>query len=271
MISLLSTERVWLMEPSAYLQLAALVRPADIPAEVPSAVTPGIQIEDGLATVSIKGTMMRQAPAILRRVMSTCGVDFCETAALVKDLRALREDPSVKAVLLDIDSPGGTVNGTPELAAAIRGLSREKYVYAYTSGLACSAAYWAAAQCDGIYAAPSARVGSIGVLMPMIDSSAAYAEAGLRVEVFAAGKYKSTGVSGTSLSDEQRELLQQQVDDTWAQFKEEVVRRRKGVDAANMEGQTFTGTAARRNGLVDACCNSLEELQAKLRTRHCMA
>ncbi len=87
-------------------------------------------------------------------------------------MRPVQRD-DIKAVFLDIDSPGGTVAGTPELAAAVASLNERKPVYAFSSGLMCSAAYWIASQARAIYATPSAQVGSIGVVQAVIDNSAA--------------------------------------------------------------------------------------------------
>ena len=85
------------------------------------------------------------------------------------------------AVILDIDSPGGTVAGTPELGAAVAALNGQKPVYAFSSGLMCSAAYWIASQAEAIYATPSARVGSIGVVQTVIDNSARLHAEGIKV------------------------------------------------------------------------------------------
>lgn len=268
MITHITTERIWLLEPDAYFQLAALPMPGTLP-DMPRSASHADVYQDGaLATVPIHGTMFRSLPESASRVLHALGVEFSETANVAKTLKRLETDPSVQVVLLDIDSSGGTVNGTPELANAVRHLSKHKFVYAYTAGLACSAAYWVASQCDGIYAAPSARVGSVGVILPVVDSKEAYAQKGLHMDVFAAGRYKSTGMSGTSLSGEQRELLQRQVENTWADFKAAVTRRRRTIAPEHLEGQTFTGTQARQFGLVDACADNLESVQQKLLARH---
>ena len=87
------------------------------------------------------------------------------------------------------------------------------------------------------------------------------------MEVFSAGKYKSTGMDGTSLTEEQRDRLTQQVNATWARFKQAVTRRR-AIAEADMEGQSFYGTDARDKRLVDACAGSLAAVQAKLIARH---
>jgi len=135
----------------------------------------------------------------------------------------------VQAVFLDMDSPGGTVNGTPELAALVADVSKAKYTYAFTDGQMCSAAYWIASQSDAVFATPSARVGSIGVLLPMLDESKAFEQAGIKDELFAAGKYKSVGVPGLLLTDEQRAWLQSDVDKIYADFKAAVLARGRRI------------------------------------------
>ena len=225
------------------------------------------ELREGLATISIHGTMLRQVSPRQKIVSALFGVKLCsmeDTSAAILQAAA---DSSVHTILLDIDSPGGTVNGTPELAQVVRSVAKDKHVYAFTAGQCCSAAYWVASQADVIYSAPSATVGSIGVILPVVDSSALYDRSGLKMEVFAAGKYKSTGMEGTSLTDEQRARLNQQVNATWARFKHAVTRRR-AIDEADMEGQNFYGTDARDKKLVDACALSLSAVQAKLINRH---
>jgi len=81
---------------------------------------------------------------------------------IMEAVNAAAVRPDVQAVFLDIDSPGGSVSGTPELAQAVSDLCKAKYTYAFSGGQMCSAAYWVASQCDAIYVSPSARVGSIG-------------------------------------------------------------------------------------------------------------
>lgn len=176
-------------------------------------------------------------------------------------------DRSVGAILLDIDSPGGSINGTPELAAAVRNAAARKPVYAFSAGMMCSAAYWVGSQADVLYAAPSARVGSIGVLLPVVDRSEAFEKAGVKVEVFAAGKFKGAGVPGTSLTDDQRAWLQQGVEETWAQFKDAVRSRRQVADGA-MEGQHFAASSAFGHGLLSGLADTRAEVERRIRFRH---
>ena len=225
------------------------------------------EVRDGLATVRIHGTMLRQVSPRQKAISAICGVRLCSMEETAAALLQAAADPAAHTILLDIDSPGGTVNGTPELAQVVRTVAKDKHVYAFTAGQCCSAAYWVASQADVIYAAPSATVGSIGVILPVVDSSALYDRCGLKMEVFSAGKYKSTGMDGTSLTEEQRDRLTQQVNATWARFKQAVTHRRS-ISDADMEGQTFYGLDAREHRLIDACAYNIESMQKKLRIRH---
>ncbi len=268
MITELTTPQPWLITTEAFLHLRDIVfSPLAPPAgkDTPAGDRP--ELNGGLLTIPIHGTLTRRISPVTRERLAYFGDPVALVPELMARMDEARNNPAVHTVLLDIDSPGGSVNGTPELAEAVRALAGVKHTYAFTAGQACSAAYWLASQCDAVYAAPSARVGSIGVILPVLDASALLQKSGLKMEVFAAGKYKSAGLFGISLSDEQRELLQQQVEATWQTFRTAVTARR-GIAAEDMEGQTFSGTLACERGLVDACVNSLAEVQQKLLRRH---
>ena len=221
-----------------------------------------LSVEGGIGTVALRGPMMRNPDVIDQLVFGA--TDTEEVLAAVHEASE-RED--VQAILLDIDSPGGSVNGTPELAAAVAAASKSKAVYAFSAGQMCSAAYWVASQCDAVYATPSARVGSIGVILPVVDSSEAFAQAGLKMEVFAAGKFKSAGTPGTSLTDEQKDWLQSEVEEIAADFRSAVLARGRKIPDEAMEGQTFSGRRAMRlnmAGMVDGRA----QVVARLRELH---
>ena len=222
-----------------------------------------LSVENGVGIVTIHGALMKR-PDFFERLF----LDATDMEAVSEAFEAARDRADVQAVFLDIDSPGGTVNGTPELAALVAEVSKAKYTYAFTDGQMCSAAYWIASQADAIFATLSARVGSIGVLMPMLDESKAFEQAGLKVELFAAGKYKSIGVAGTSLTDEQRAWLQAQVDETYADFKTAVLARGRRITPDVMEGQCFSGRKASYNSLTSGVVGSRAEALQKLRERH---
>lgn len=198
-----------------------------------------------MATVSISGPIIRK-PDIFARVLMGA-TDSEEIGAAIQEAASR---PDIKAVFLDIDSPGGTVAGTPELAAAVSAIDKKKPVYAFSSGLMASAAYWIASQARAIYATPSAQVGSIGVVQAVIDHSAAIEKAGIKVEVFSVGRYKAMGAPGTPLTDEQRELISSNLAEIAGEFHTAVLARGRAIPPDAMEGQTFSGRQAQRYNLA---------------------
>ncbi len=257
----------WLITLEAYRELCTVNFQAPAQGNAVDEKAQPYELREGLATVRIHGTMLRQVSPHQKAIAAICGVRLCSMEETAAALQQAAADPAVHTILLDIDSPGGTVNGTPELAQVVRAVAKDKHVYAFTAGQCCSAAYWVASQADVIYAAPSATVGSIGVILPVVDSSALYDRCGLKMEVFSAGKYKSTGMDGTSLTAEQRDRLTQQVNATWARFKQ-AVNRRRSISEADMEGQSFYGVESRDIKIVDAVTSSLELVQKKISKRH---
>ena len=222
-----------------------------------------LTVDGGVGIVTVHGALMKRPDFFARLLLGA--TDMEDVAAA---LEAARDRADVQAVFLDVDSPGGTVNGTPELAALVAEVSKAKYTYAFTDGQMCSAAYWIASQADAIFGTPSARVGSIGVLLPMLDETKAFEQAGLKVEMFAAGKYKSMGAAGVSLTDEQRAWLQAQVDEIYADFKTAVLARGRRITPDVMEGQCFSGRKASYNSLTSGVALSRVEALMKLRERH---
>ena len=221
-----------------------------------------LSIEDGIGVVAIEGPILRK-PDLFARIFfgATSSEDIGEA------LREAGEREDIKAVFLNIDSPGGTVAGTPELAAAVKALNGSKPVYAFSSGLMCSAAYWIASQARAIYATPSAQVGSIGVVQAVIDNTAALDQAGLKVEVFSVGKYKAMGAPGTSLTDDQRELIQSNLAEIAAEFHDAVLSRGRAIPAEAMEGQTFSGKQAQRHNLAGMVPDRADAMR-RLRVYH---
>ena len=224
--------------------------------------SPLLTTEDGIGVVAIEGPILRK-PDLFARIFfgATSSEDIGEA------LREAGERDDIKAVFLNIDSPGGTVAGTPELAAAVKALNGSKPVYAFSSGLMCSAAYWIASQARAIYATPSAQVGSIGVVQAVIDNTAALDKAGLKVEVFSVGKYKAMGAPGTPLTDDQRELIQSNLAEIAAEFHDAVLSRGRAIPAEAMEGQTFSGKQAQRHNLAGMVSDRADAMR-RLRVYH---
>jgi len=223
---------------------------------------PLLSVEDGIGTVFIEGPILRKPDIFARVLMGATSSEEIGAA-----LREASQRDDIKAVFLDIDSPGGTVAGTPELAATVKSINERKPVYAFSSGLMCSAAYWIASQARAIYATPSARVGSIGVVQAVIDDTAALDAKGIKVEVFSVGKYKAMGAPGTMLTDDQRELINSNLAETAGEFHSAVLVRGRAIPAEAMEGQTFSGRQAQRFNLAGMVSDRAEAMR-RLRVYH---
>ncbi len=221
---------------------------------------PLLSVEDGVGIIRIHGPLMRDPDLISSLLFGA--TDMNQVAEAIQE--AVARD-AVKSILLDIDSPGGTVNGTPELAQAVADTAKLKSIHAFSAGQMCSAAYWIASQCDAVYATPSARVGSIGVMLPFIDSAEKFRSQGLKVEVFAAGKFKGMGTPGVSLSEEQRALIQSDIEEVAADFKTAVLARGRKIPDEAMEGQSFSARKAQRFNLAGTV-KSRDEVIARLRS-----
>ena len=158
-------------------------------------------------------------------------------------------------IVLDVDSPGGTVYGVPELAAQIFAARAVKRIVASCSGMCCSAAYWLASAADEITASPSSEVGSIGVYSAHVDTSAAQSQAGMKVSIFSAGKYKAEGAMGQPLSEGARAAEQARVDEMYGVFVADVARGR-GTDSTRVrsgfgEGRVVSSQRAVTLGMID--------------------
>lgn len=173
---------------------------------------------------------------------------------------ALAANP--KRILFHINSDGGTVDGVEELAEKIRSLPVD--TIAYSSGSMNSAALWIGAAANRVIVSPSASVGSVGVYVTVLDQSAQAKAAGLEVKVIKSGALKGMGIPGTSLTSEQEAYLQQEVDELANTFKASVRMKRKLVQEADMQGQSFSGKVAAQKGLATGLANTLKDLLAQL-------
>lgn len=214
-------------------------------------------VEDGVAVLPVRGMVSHGLTAGER-----WWLDAFDTNDLADALADAAADESVRAIVLDVNSPGGMVVGTPELAAAVKAANAAKPVVAHTSSLMASAAYWFAAGAEKILATASAEVGSVGCYAIHLDLSAAQAMAGVRPVVFRSGDKKAAGVMGTKLSPGQAADIQAGVDAVGAEFREAVKAARPNVDADALDGRVFTGTEAAVLGLTDG----ISDLAGAVRT-----
>jgi len=184
---------------------------------------------------------------------------------VVKDLRALVADDTISAVVLEIDSPGGFVDGVEEFAAEVYAARKTKTIVAVSNTMAASAAYWIAAAASEIVVSPSGEVGSIGVWMVHQDESGAWEAMGVKNTVIYAGKFKTAGNRFEPLSEEAQELLQGRIDQTYASFVGAVAKGR-GVTSKDVRegfGQGFIVGAkeAVKLGMADRVATLEETIQ----------
>ena len=216
---------------------------------------PSMELREGIAIIPVKGIMAAGLPSIAR------AYGFTDPGLIEANIRSALGNPGVRGMILDTDSPGGMSNGIPELAETVREAAAVKPIFGFTKANAGSAAYWTFAPAPKIFATPSARVGSIGAYKVHVDDSKFWERMGLTTELFASGKYK--GMGEVALTDDQRKLLQEQVDALGNEFKASVKLTRTLIKAEDMEGQSFSGTEAAKRGLITGVVKNIENVIAK--------
>lgn len=210
----------------------------------------GAAISGGVAVIPMYGVISQR----MSLMADMSGGTSCD--ALRASLREAVADPEVRAIVLDVDSPGGDVAGVPELAADIRDLrGQSKPIVAVANTLMASAAAWLAFQCDEVIASPSSMVGSIGIVGMHEDVSEAAAKAGVKTTLISAGPFKTEGNPYEPLSEDARATLQGQCDGFYAMFLADVARGRRvttdRVASDFGQGRVLMASDAVRAGMVD--------------------
>lgn len=182
-------------------------------------------------------------------------------------LRQALADDTIKAIVIDCDSPGGSTDGIAECAAELAAARGGKPIVAVANTLMCSAAYWICSQVDEVIASPSSQVGSIGVITAHVDESGALEQAGIKVTYLTAGKYKAEGNSAEPLSTEAMADISSRMGYFYGLFTKAVANGR-GVSQAQVidgygEGRVLTPDTALKAGMVDRIA-TLDETIARL-------
>lgn len=206
-------------------------------------------VRDGVAVIPVYGLMDRR----MNLFMEISG--GVSTDLLRKAVEKAAADPSVRAVLLDVDSPGGSVHGPLEISRAIRAAAGIKPVVAWTGETMLSGAYWAGSAATRVVAMPTAQVGSIGVWTLHVDVSSADEQRGVKRTYLSSGRYKCIASDNEPLSEEGAAYLQAQSDYYYSLFIDGVAANR-GAPAQEVlermaDGRIFIGEQAREAGLVD--------------------
>lgn len=215
-----------------------------------TSTAPLYDLRDGVAVIAVEGVIDRAA-----RISFFTGLPYTAGQDRIRaGIEAALNDPAVHAVLLSLNSPGGLVAGTRELADFIAEAAGRKPCAAYADGLCASAAYWLASATGRVYAPLTAQVGSIGVIAVLTDWSRAAEKAGVARTVLTSGRWKAAGSPDKPLTDEERELFQRRLADLHAIFRQDVAAR-MGVTAPSeqwAEGQSLLAGEAHAVGLVTA-------------------
>jgi protease-4 len=175
---------------------------------------------------------------------------------IAKRIQELSEDKEVKAILLDINSPGGSVGSVQEIYSEIKrakAISKKPFVARFGE-VSASGGYYVASACDSIVALPGTITGSIGVIFSVNDFDGLMKKVGFKNEAIKSGKFKDIGSPMRDMTPEERKLLQGLIDDSYEQFVAAVADGRKmTVDKVKLlaDGRIFTGRQAKDIGLVD--------------------
>ena len=238
----------------------------------------GMEIDNGVAIIPLKGVISKT------ETLMSWLFGGCSTEDIGRAFDEALQKQSVFTILFDIDSPGGTVDGTEELCNKIFAARGQKLIIAYSDGNLCSGAYWIGSAADKIFiSGGTVEVGSIAVLGSHVDQSEFDKAIGVKWTEITSGPYKRIASGHKPLSKEGATYLQEQVDYLAAIFTEQsLLRNRKMAipEATEIsQGATFFGQQAIDNSLVDGVStkgtiidlygdpNSIRTIRAMVKTR----
>ncbi|MFC1884663.1 signal peptide peptidase SppA [Thermodesulfobacteriota bacterium] len=255
-------DRVWALHPATLDEINAVLRARIENGQTvipdPDAATSSnknsssekpYKVTDGAAVIPIQGI-------IVKRMSFFVWFFGGSVTSLIKQaIQTALADRKVESIVLDIDSPGGSVDGTKELADFIFDARGQKPISAYANGMMASAAYWIGSAADTVTAYDTSIVGSIGVALTHFDFSAMDERIGIKRTEIYAGKYKRIASDSSPLSKEGKAYLQGIVDEFYGIFVDSVARNR-GVDVETVlnkmaDGKEFIGQQALKAELVD--------------------
>ena len=224
--------------------------------------TPAAARAGAISVLPLHGVIVQRANLATEYCGGTSTQQF---SGLLRDAMA---DDTVSHLLIDIDSPGGSVYGVAELADEIRAAGAIKPIVGIANSLAASAAYWLGSACGELYVTPGGEVGSIGVWQAHEDWSKAMEQDGIDVTLISAGKFKVEGNPYQPLDDEARAFMQSRVDDYYTDFTQAVARGRK-VSVTHVrdgmgQGRVLGADAALAAGMIDGIM-SFDSVVSKIR------
>jgi len=179
---------------------------------------------------------------------------LADSRTIIKQLDRYRDDSSIKAIVLRINSPGGAVGPAQEILREVEKIRQKKKIVASLGTVAASGGYYIASGADLIMANRGTATGSIGVIMQFMNLEGLYGKVGVGTETFKSGPHKDMGSPSRPTTPEERVIFQSMIDDIYNQFVE-VVAKGRHKDVAEIrplaDGRVFTGRQAKELGLVD--------------------
>lgn len=204
------------------------------------------------AIINVNGILVKGCSGIEEQLFGLVDTDYIRYC-----LEDAVNDTNVKDIVLNFNSPGGETTGIEELGRKIKEVNLIKPVYAWTETMMCSAAYWLGSQASRVGMSPSSIVGSIGVYSLIQDCSKSLEQEGVNIQAISAGKYKLLGANFKPLTDEEKQILQEDVDKQHIKFKDAVLGSRQ-VPIEYMEGLSYEGQQALAGSLVDVVVDDME-------------
>lgn len=197
------------------------------------------------------------------------------SSAVIKALRKAAKDDHVKGVLIRMNTPGGTVSTSQEIMDAVIAVKTAgKPIYASMSDLSASGGYYVACACDKIFAQPGTITGSIGVIMNLMNFKTLGDKVGINAVVIKSGPFKDIASPYRQMTDDERNILQSIISDSYDQFVTAVAkgRRMKVEDVKRLaDGRIYSGRQAKKNGLVDELGgydDALDDLQTACQKKY---
>jgi protease-4 len=208
--------------------------------------TSEVEAAGNVAHIKVTGTIMPESPGSILKG------DVAESQEIVKFIKKADENPEVKAILLEIDSPGGTPVASYEIAEAV--LKANKTTVAWIREAGASGAYWVASSADHIVANPMSITGSVGVTASYLEFEGTLHRYNASYRRLVSGKYKDIGTPFKEMTPDEEQIMQEVMADIQEEFINSVVENRKlSSDVAEQisDGRLYTGKKALKLGLID--------------------
>ncbi|SKA12162.1 signal peptide peptidase SppA [Selenihalanaerobacter shriftii] len=205
--------------------------------------------QEGIAVINISGPITSgSSGGVLGRV----GVG---SRSVMKQINQAKDDKKVKAILLRVNSPGGSSAASDEIYRELKKFkATEKPIVVSMGDVAASGGYYISAPADQIYADPSTITGSIGVIMQFNNLQELYNKIGVKPVTFTSGPHKDMGSPSRELTSKEEKILQNMIDSVYQEFVDAVVEGR-GLSEDKVrklaDGRIYTGRQAKKLGLVD--------------------